>query len=187
MLSLWSLWLPILAAAVLVFAASTILHVILPWHRGDAGKLPDEDAFLESLRAQNPARGSYMFPCPGSMQEMQTPEMRAKYEQGPVGFMTILPPGPMRIGRSLVHWFGFLVLVSIFAAYAAAAALPAGAPYGKVFQIGGTAAFTAYAIAPLQDSIWKGQRFATTLKFCADGVLYALVTGGALGAFWPGT
>ena len=90
---LTDLWLPILASAAAVFVVSSLLHMLLPWHRGDAGKLPGEDAVLETMRAQGVEPGSYMFPCSGSMRDMATPEMVAKYDRGPVGFLTVVPSG----------------------------------------------------------------------------------------------
>ena len=41
MVPLVDLWLPILLSAVLVFVASSILHMVIPIHRGDFGKLPE--------------------------------------------------------------------------------------------------------------------------------------------------
>ena len=35
MTGLVSLWLPILLSAVLVFVASSLIHVLTPWHKGD--------------------------------------------------------------------------------------------------------------------------------------------------------
>ena len=51
MVPLTSLWLPILLSAVVVFAASSIIHMVLPYHRNDFKKLPDEEGFLAALRA----------------------------------------------------------------------------------------------------------------------------------------
>ena len=45
MTPLASLWLPIVLSTVFVFLASSIVHMVMPWHKGDFAKLPDEDAF----------------------------------------------------------------------------------------------------------------------------------------------
>jgi hypothetical protein len=50
MVSLTSLWLPILLSAVAVFIASSIIHMVLPYHRGDYKKVPQEDAVMDALR-----------------------------------------------------------------------------------------------------------------------------------------
>jgi hypothetical protein len=43
MVSIPSLWLPILVSAIIVFLASWILHMFLPYHRSDFQKVPSED------------------------------------------------------------------------------------------------------------------------------------------------
>jgi hypothetical protein len=55
MVPILALWLPILLAAVIVFAVSSLLHMVLPFHKGDYGKLQDEDAVMEAMR-RNGAR-----------------------------------------------------------------------------------------------------------------------------------
>ena len=62
MVELTALWLPIVLSAVFVFVASSILHMVLPYHRSDYDKLPNEDAVLDALRAQNAGPGNYVAP-----------------------------------------------------------------------------------------------------------------------------
>ena len=50
MVPLAALWLPILLSAVFVFVASSIMHMLLPYHRSDYSQLPDEDKILAALR-----------------------------------------------------------------------------------------------------------------------------------------
>lgn len=183
---LTQLWLPILSAAALVFVVSSLVHMVIPLHKGDHRKLPGEEQLLEAMRAQGVAPGSYMFPCPASMKEMGDPGMVARFERGPVGQVTVVASGPPRIGRFLVQWFLFSVLVSVFLAYLAWHALHASDPaYLDVFRLVGTAAFLTYGIAIVPDSIWKGTSWRITAKFVFDGLLYALVTAGAFAGFWP--
>jgi hypothetical protein len=90
MVPLAALWLPILLSAVLVFIASSIMHTVLPYHRGDYRQLPDEDKIQAVLRAAGLTRGLYIFPF-GTHKDMKTPAMQEKYKQGPVGMMTVFP------------------------------------------------------------------------------------------------
>jgi hypothetical protein len=180
------LWLPILASAVAVFVVSSIIHMVLPWHRGDYGKLDGEDAVLEAMRNQSVRPGCYMFPCPGSMKEMGTPEMVAKYEKGPVGYMTVIPNGPPAMGKSLVQWFLYTLLIGIFVAYLGSLAVEPGTAFKGVLRITGGVAVLAHAVGYLQDSVWKGQRWGITLKFVVDGIVYGLVTGIVFALLWPG-
>ena len=43
MTGLPALWLPILLSSVIVFVASSIIHMLLPWHKSDYPKVPNED------------------------------------------------------------------------------------------------------------------------------------------------
>ena len=43
MVPVTSLWLPVLVSAVIVFVASSILHMVLPFHRKDYRAVPSED------------------------------------------------------------------------------------------------------------------------------------------------
>ena len=183
--TLAALWLPILLSAVFVFVASSILHMLVPIHRGDFAKLPDEDQVLEALRAHGVGPGDYMFPCAGSMKEMGTPEMQAKLARGPVGNMTVIPSGPYNMGRSLLQWFLYCLLIGVFTAYVSMYALPPGTHYTMVFRVTGAAAVLGYAFASIPNSIWKGVKWSTTAKFAFDGVVYALVTAGTFGWLWP--
>jgi hypothetical protein len=90
MVPLSALWLPILLSAIIVFVASSIMHTVLPYHRGDYRQLPDEDKLLATLRAAGLTRGLYVFPfC--THKEMKSPAALEKYKQGPVGMMTVFP------------------------------------------------------------------------------------------------
>ncbi len=111
---LMDLWLPILLSAVLVFVASSILHMAIPIHKADYKKLAGEADVLAAMRGQGVEPGSYVFPCAGTMKEMSTPEMIEKMNLGPVGFMTVIPNGPMAMGKSLVAWFLYSIVIAVF-------------------------------------------------------------------------
>ena len=53
---------------------------------------------------------------------------------GPNVVMTVMP-GEFSMGRNLVLWFIYLLLVNIFAAYVAGRALAPGAETGKILQL----------------------------------------------------
>jgi len=140
---------------------------------------------LESLRAHGVQPGAYMFPCAGSMKAMGTPEMVEKLKRGPVGWLTVVPSGGLQIGKSLVWWFVYSLIVGVLVAYVGWHALGAAAPYLDVFRITGAAAILGYAAGHFHDSIWKGMRWKVTGKFILDGVVYGLVTAGTFGWLWP--
>lgn len=180
------LWLPILLSAIFVFVVSSILHMLIPIHKGDFKKLPGEAELMAAMRSQQVQPGEYMFPCPASMKDMHSPEMIEKYKTGPVGTMTVMPSGECKMGKNLVKWFLYSILIGVFTAYIGYHGLGPGAEYLTVFRVTGAAAVLAYAFANVPNSIWRGARWSTTLKFVFDGILYGLVTAGTFGWLWPG-
>ncbi len=184
MVSLAALWLPILLSAVLVFIASSIIHMVLRYHSSDLRKIPAEDAVLDALRPFNLAPGDYAAPRPHSMAEANTPEFKAKIERGPRVLLTITGPSTS-MGRSLVLWFVYLLVVSLFAAYVAGLALGADTPYLRVFRITSTVAFAGYVLALWQGVVWYSRDVGYTLKSTFDGLVYSLLTGGVFGWLWP--
>src|SRR5262245_37256895 len=128
------LWLPILLSGVIVFIASSIIHMALPWHKGDYKKVPDEDKMMDALRPLAIPPGDYMVPRCSSMEEMRSPEFTAKLKAGPVMVVTVMPNGQGSMTQSLALWFIYSVIISFFAAYVAGRALSAGTAYLRVFQ-----------------------------------------------------
>jgi len=185
MVHIMSLWIPILLSAVLVFIVSSIIHMVLGYHRSDYKKLPSEDAVLEALRKFNIPPGDYHFPRPDSMKAMKDPAFVEKCTKGPTGMLTLMRPGPHGMGKELFQWFLYIVVVGIFAAYVAGRALGPGAPYLAVFRFVGTTAFACYSMALVQNHIWYKRSRSATLKTMFDGLVYACVTAGVFGWLWP--
>ncbi|MGO9404125.1 MAG: hypothetical protein ACLPVW_11715 [Terriglobales bacterium] len=184
MVALAALWLPILLSAVIVFVASSVIHMVLPFHRNDYSQLPDEDKILAVLRASPLKRGLYVFPyC--THRDMKSPALLEKQKQGPVGFMTILPSGPPVLAKFLIQWLVYCLVIAFFVAYLAAHTVAFGAHYLAVFRVVGTAAFLAYGLAHLSNGIWKGQKWSVTIKEVLDGLVYSLLTAGTFGWLWP--
>jgi hypothetical protein len=184
MVSLAALWLPILLSAVIVFIASSIMHTVLPYHRGDYRQLPDEDKLLAVLGGAGLRRGLYTFPFT-THKEMKTPAMQEKYKQGPVGMMTVFPNGLVVMPKFLGQWFGYCLIVASFVAYLTGHTVAPGTSYLAVFRVAGTAAFMAYGLGQLSNAIWKGQTWSMTIKEVMDGLVYGLLTAGTFGWLWP--
>jgi hypothetical protein len=184
MVSLTALWLPILASAVIVFVASSIMHVVLPYHHGDYQQLPDEDKLLAALRSVGLKRGLYIFPF-GTHKEMKSPALLEKYKQGPVGMLTVFSSGPPVMPKFLAMWFVYCLIIGFFVAYLAGHTVMPGASYLAVFRVAGTAAFLAYGLGHLSNGIWKGQPWGMTIKEVVDGLVYGLLTAGTFGWLWP--
>jgi len=180
-----SLWLPILISAVIVFLASWILHMLLPHHRSDFARLPQEDAVLDALRTFNIPSGQYLAPYADSPAQMKQPDYVEKRKRGPSLFLTLQAGGDTGMGKNLLQWFIYLLVISLFTAYLTHRAVAAGAPYMMVFDFAGVAAFMAYSLGHPHQSIWYRQRWRTTVVYLFDGLVYSLLTAGVFGWLWP--
>jgi len=184
MVSLTALWLPVVLSAVIVFIASSIMHMLLPYHRSDYRQLPDEDKLLAALRAAGLKQGLYHFPfC--THKDMKSPAAMEKFKQGPVGMLTVFPSGPPAMPKFLGMWLAYCLIIGFFVAYLTGRTVAPGAGHMAVFRVAGTAAFLAYGLGNLSDGIWKGQPWSVTLKEAIDGLVYALLTAGTFGWLWP--
>lgn len=184
MTGLSALWLPILVSAVFVFVCSSILHMLLPWHKSDYVALPNEDKVLDAFRTWGVAPGDYMAPRPSSREDMRSPAFVEKMKKGPVLVLTVIPGGGS-FATNLVLWFCYSIVVGVFAAYIAGRALPPGTHYLTVFRFAGATAFIGYTMALWQATIWYRRSVVTTFKLTLDGLIYALLTAGTFGWLWP--
>src|SRR5215472_3088905 len=185
MTGLLSLWLPILLSAIIVFVASSIIHMLLPWHKSDYPKMQNEDKVMDALRPLGIPPGDYFVPMPATRADMRSPEFLEKRKKGPVLVMTVMRGDSLSMGPSLAQWFVFCTVVGFFAAYVAGRALPPGAPYLQVFRFVGTSAFMGYSLAVWPFSIWYRRSWITTIKATIDGLIYASLTAGTFGWLWP--
>ena len=143
MVGITTLWLPIVLSAVVVFVASAVMHMVLRYHWNDFTRMPGEERVGEAMRKEGVKPGDYYFPYASCPKDMGAPEMVDKFKQGPVGMVTVLPNGPPAMGKSLVLWFVYTIVVGILAAYVTGRTLGSGAEYLQVFRVAGTAAFLA--------------------------------------------
>lgn len=185
MVTLDALWLPILVSTVLVFAASSLVWMVLPHHRSDVKGLPDEAALMEVLGRQKVAPGLYNFPHAQSMKAMGDPAFLDKLNKGPVGMLTTWPAGPINMGKSMGQWLAYVLVLSIVVGYVTGRTVGAGAPFLAVFRVAGTVASLAYASAIVPSAIWWRRPWSVTWKEVADGVVYGLLTGAAFGWLFP--
>jgi hypothetical protein len=181
-MTVMSLWLPILVSAVFVFIASSIIHMLLPYHRSDYVGLPDEAGARAALRDVPP--GQYMLPH-GGRDAMKDPAFKQRMEEGPVAILRVRPAGMWNMGTTMGGWFIYCLVVSLFAGYVVSRALPPVADYLAVFRFAGTTAFAAYVLGLWQDVIWAARPVNATLKSTFDGLIYALITAGTFGWLWP--
>jgi hypothetical protein len=93
MVSLAQLWAPILLSAILVFVASSIIHMLIQWHKGDYKALQNEDEVRAAIRKGNPPPALYILPFCSDMKKMAEPDAE-EVHGGPNAVLTIIKPGP---------------------------------------------------------------------------------------------
>jgi hypothetical protein len=182
MVAISALWLSILVSAVIVFVASNILWMGLPfWHRHDYAQLPDEKTIIDALGSAE--SGQYIVPCVNW--NKLTPEQRAAMEAAPSAFVLVRNPAKFAFGKALAQYFVYAVVVAVFVAYVTGRARGAGTPYLEIFRFAGTVGFLPYGFRSVTDSIWYGKPWGVTFKEMIDGLIYGLLMGGVFGWLWP--
>ena len=193
------LWMPIVISAVVVFIASAVLWMVLPFHKKDFTPPPDEASIQNAIRTHGFKPGMYFIPwCRGG--DMKDPALVERMKAGPWAMM-IVPDGMPNFGRSLAIWFVNCLVIAAFVGYVAshalamgtpgtivtgvAAAAKAGVPYLKVFQLVGAVTFLAHAGMAAHDTIWKGLSWRHAIVKMFDGLVYACLTAGIFGWLWP--
>lgn len=183
MVTVASLWLPILVSAAVVFVVSAMVWMVMPHHKKDFAPVENEDELMDAVRKSASRVGMYYFPFPTSGE--QNPEYKKRADKGPVGILRVRDPKTvLNMGPALVQSFVLYTVISIFAAYMASD-LGAGAEYMSVFGTAGVTAFMAYGFVGWQESIWFGLPKSVALKHTIDGFVYALLTAGIFGWLWP--
>jgi hypothetical protein len=180
-----SLWLPVIVSAVAVFVVSSLIHMVLKYHKADHKALPREEQVRQALGGADPAPGLYMTPWCADHSQLNEPAVREKFAKGPVAIITVLPKGVPVLPKHLLQWFAFSVLISFLTAYVARHTLQPGADPMLVMRVTSTVAFLGYGFSHLSDSIWKGQPWSNTVRALIDGGVYALVTALAFRFLWP--
>ena len=92
MVRLMLLWLPILLSSAFVFVVSALIHMVLPWHKSDYRKLPEEDRVMDALRPFSISPGEYMMPMPASMKARSWSERLGQLCAQVRGWETAAPP-----------------------------------------------------------------------------------------------
>ena len=182
----WSaLLLPSAISAVLIFVASSLIHMVIKWHKSEYGTLPNEDEVRLAIRKSSPRPGKYVMPFCKDGKEMASPEMQKKFDEGPNLVMFVRENGSVKLGPFLGKWFAYTLVVSLLAGYVARATVAPGAEYLRVFQVVGAASWLAYAWAIPSDSIWMGKPWSSTFVYMIDGLIYAALTAGSFASMWP--
>lgn len=186
MKALLALWLPVLVSTGFVFVLSSLIHMVFKWHAAEYGRLENEDAVRDALRAGNNAPGTYVLPHCGDMKAMAGEALQRKYREGPVGHVTLMPHEPPAIGRSLLQWVLLSLAISALVALLAGTYLNLRVGGGRAaFYLAGIVSFAAYGCGAIQGGIWEGKPWSSVLKHLFDAALYGAGTGLVFWWLWP--
>ncbi|MFN8582153.1 MAG: hypothetical protein U0163_14415 [Gemmatimonadaceae bacterium] len=187
MTALSALLVPMVLAAVLVFVASFLIHMMSPGTRTTMRTRANED----QLRAAPPwDRWPFRRVTTWCRAIARRATCRAQFIEK-VNRVNLRSrqrrtEWPVQLGKTLARWFVFCLVVGLFAAYLTSRAFGPGTPYLTVFRFAGTTAFVGYALAVWPMSIWYRRSWSATAKPTIDGLIYGLLTGGVRLAAGPG-
>jgi hypothetical protein len=179
------IWLPILLTAVFIFIASSLIHMAFKWHNSDYKKLPNEDEVRAAIRAGNPDPGMYVFPHCMDMKEMQGEAMKKKYNEGPIGFLTLRKNGVHSMGPMLLQWFLFTLLVAAVAGLLVLQCVGLHAHTHVAGHLVGMVTFLTYAGGSVSNGIWMGKSWGSVAKDVLDALIYATISAFTSIYFWP--
>ena len=183
MVPLEQLWIPVVLSAVLVFAASSVIHMLFKYHNSEYRGFSNEEEVRRVLKGNAP--GQYFVPYCPDMKEMKKPEVQQKFIDGPTGLVTLRAPGPPTMGAPLAMWFVMNLVVAILAGYLASKTLPVGLSFLAVAREVSIVTFLAYAGGAAANAIWMGKPWSAAVKEMLDAFIYGLVTACVFGWLWP--
>ena len=185
MYALPQLWLPILVTALLVFVASSLIHMVFKWHNSDYRKLTNEDDVRAAIRAGSPTPGQYAVPHCTDMKDLQSPEVSQKFVDGPVAMLTVKVNGTPAMGSALGKWFVFNLAVATFAACLAVQTIGLQGGSHRAGHLVGMLSFLTYAGGSVQNGIWMGKPWGSVAKDLLDAFIYGTVSALTFMWLWP--
>lgn len=183
--TIMQLWIPILTTAVLIFIASSLIHMVFKWHNTDYRQLPNEDAVRAAIRATTPGPGQYILPYCADMKDMQGEAMQKKYLEGPIAFITVIKNGPPSMGKSLSLWFVYTLVIATVAGALAMQGYAGKANANAAGHLVGMVSFLAYVGGSVQMGIWMGKPWGSVAKDALDGLIYGTISALVFMWLWP--
>jgi hypothetical protein len=180
------LWLPVSVTAVLVFFASSLIHMVFKWHNSDYHKLGNEDDVRAVIRAGTPAPGQYVIPHCMDMKDMAGEAMTQKFREGPVALLTVRPSGMPGMGKALGLWFVFCVVVAAAAGCLAMGVVPVGKPNAQAGgHLVGMISLLTYFGGSVQMGIWMGKPWSAVAKDLLDALIFGVISALVFMWLWP--
>ncbi len=180
MMTVYQLWLPIVATGVATHVYCTLAWMILPHHKPEWTKIPVEDDLQDLISSRGVIPGQYMVPYAAGGQEAASAEFQQKVKK--CRGMLVLWEGPTNMGKAIGSTLAFFFVAAFCIGYLASLALAPGAEFMKVFQFVATAGLLTHCAAHFPHVFWFPRKIAMELL---DGVVLASLTGLIFAALWP--
>lgn len=177
------LWLPILVSAVVVFALSAASHMFLPWRVSEFRALPGAEPVQGAIRELPP--GQYAFPMEDDPRRRGGKEAMARWAAGPAGWLTVVPRGPISMGRNMGQSFLVYLVVSFLAAYLAAFVLGEAPTQLAIVRVISTVGVLTYGVATVFNSIWYDRPWRHYAADLLDAVVQAFAMALVFAWLWP--
>ncbi|MBI3712900.1 MAG: hypothetical protein HY253_08055 [Burkholderiales bacterium] len=184
-MTLLQLWLPILATAVAVFVASSLIHMVFKWHNSEYRALPNEDEVRRALGNSDLTPGMYATPHCTDMKDMEGDAIQQQFREGPVAFITMRAPGAPEMGKYLAQWFLSNIAIAALCAFVAAQNFAAHHDAHQAGHMAGIVAMIAYGTGTIHESIWMGRPWSATMKNLLDALIYGVATALVFWQLWP--
>jgi hypothetical protein len=180
------LWMPILATAVLIFIASSLIHMVFKWHNSDYRQLNNEDEVRAAIRAGSPAPGQYVLPYCMDMKDMSGELMQQKFREGPVALLTVKASGMPGMGKPLGLWFLFCLAIAALAGQLAMGAFAVGRQHAHdAGHLVGMISFLAYFGGSVQLAIWMGKPWGAVARDLLDALIFGTISALVFMWLWP--
>ncbi|REJ82809.1 MAG: hypothetical protein DWQ34_03015 [Planctomycetota bacterium] len=179
-MSVFDLWLPILAAGLATHVMSTLAWTVLPHHKPEWKKFPQEDKLLGLIDEGAVPAEQYIFPHAADAEEMKSEEFQQKQQK--CRGTLILWPSPINMGAAIGKTLAFFFIAAFCIGYVASLAVEPGATFFRVFRVVATVALLTHCFGIFPNVFWFKQKVLLDL---ADKVAYALATGLIFAALWP--
>jgi hypothetical protein len=177
-MSVFDLWLPILVTGIVTHVYSMLAWTVLPHHKPEWNKIPDEDAAYPTLEKIPP--GQYVFPHASCQKDMQAESFKRKL--GIRNGMLVIWTGPTQMGKAIGQTFITYFVIAFLIGYLASIGVSRGAEFVKVVQFATTAGLLAHIAAKFPFVFWFRRRIIMDVL---DGVIFAVLTGVIFAALWP--
>ena len=179
-MTVFDLWLPIVATGLATHILCTLAWTALPHHKPEWTKIPVEDELQDLIQKQGVPAGQYIIPYCFGGPEAATPEFQQKQQK--CRGMLVLWSAPVSMPRAIGSTLAFFLVAAFTIAYLASLALKPGAEFGKVVQFVTTTALLTHCAAHFPHIFWFPRKIAMEL---VDGVIFAVVTGLIFASLWP--